>query len=153
MQDVTPLLHVTQSLAALEVAHAAAGLVRSPVFTTVQQVASRLFVVWGILYAVPNVESGSLVLFRCSVHSTPPHLRTRTSPGGKLSAPKYTIASPGGMLTVWTRTCRRPHGVPVSAAGYALTIKALAPAACPVPISARPDAVSLAAGAVTSRLR
>jgi very-long-chain (3R)-3-hydroxyacyl-CoA dehydratase len=64
VQDVARLLQTTQSLAALEVVHAGMGLVRSPVFTTAQQVASRLFVVWGILYAVPGVAAKSLTLFR-----------------------------------------------------------------------------------------
>ena len=64
VQDVTPLLHITQSLACLEIVHAAAGLVRTPVFTAVQQVASRLYVVWGILWTVPGVAEGSIVVWR-----------------------------------------------------------------------------------------
>lgn len=39
----------TQTLAALEILHAAVGLVRAPVVTTGMQVASRLLLVWGIV--------------------------------------------------------------------------------------------------------
>lgn len=39
---------IVQTGAALEVAHVALGLVRSPIGTTAMQVASRLFLVWGI---------------------------------------------------------------------------------------------------------
>lgn len=39
---------LVQSLAILEVVHAAVGFVRSPVITTAIQVASRLFMVWGV---------------------------------------------------------------------------------------------------------
>lgn len=45
---VGPATAVVQSGAALEVVHALLGWVRSPVFTTAVQVASRLFLVWGI---------------------------------------------------------------------------------------------------------
>jgi very-long-chain (3R)-3-hydroxyacyl-CoA dehydratase len=58
------VLQVTQTAAVLEIFHAAAGLVRSPLTTTVQQVASRIFVVWGILFAVPEVAGKSIALFR-----------------------------------------------------------------------------------------
>lgn len=47
---------VTQSLATLEVVHAALGLVRSPVGTTAAQVFSRLYTVWGVVEAVPSVR-------------------------------------------------------------------------------------------------
>ena len=66
------MLHITQSFAVVEVLHAAAGLVRSPIFTAAQQVASRLFIVWGILWLVPEAASKSLVLFRCA-HMLPWH--------------------------------------------------------------------------------
>ena len=63
-QDVHEVLQIAQTAAVLEVAHAAARLVRSPLATTAQQVASRIFVVWGILWAVPGVAAKSLVLGR-----------------------------------------------------------------------------------------
>jgi very-long-chain (3R)-3-hydroxyacyl-CoA dehydratase len=73
VQEVSRQLQVTQTLAVLEVVHAATGLVRSPVFTTMQQVASRLFVVWGILFAAPRATTeGSLALLQCAPLS--PHL-------------------------------------------------------------------------------
>ncbi|RDW81057.1 protein tyrosine phosphatase-like domain-containing protein [Aspergillus mulundensis] len=46
----SPLLQITQSLALLEILHSLVGIVRAPVVTTVMQVASRLFVVWAVLY-------------------------------------------------------------------------------------------------------
>lgn len=45
----------TQTLAVLEVVHAALGWVRSPVLTTASQVASRVYTVWGVVEAVPKV--------------------------------------------------------------------------------------------------
>ncbi|SJX60029.1 related to PHS1-essential 3-hydroxyacyl-CoA dehydratase of the ER membrane [Sporisorium reilianum f. sp. reilianum] len=46
--SVGPAVALVQSLAVLEVVHAAIGWVRSPVVTTAIQVASRLFMVWGV---------------------------------------------------------------------------------------------------------
>lgn len=45
-----PLLLCVQSLALMEVVHAAIGLVRSPVVTTFMQVYSRILVAWGVFY-------------------------------------------------------------------------------------------------------
>ncbi|BCS20611.1 protein tyrosine phosphatase-like domain-containing protein [Aspergillus puulaauensis] len=45
-----PLLQITQSLATLEILHSLIGIVRAPLVTTAMQVASRLFVVWAVLY-------------------------------------------------------------------------------------------------------
>ncbi|KAK1138604.1 hypothetical protein N8T08_002166 [Aspergillus melleus] len=66
----SPLLLGTQSLATLEILHSLLGLVRAPIFTTAMQVASRLLVVWGVMYLfgggnggegaiVGNVEKGA----------------------------------------------------------------------------------------------
>ena len=49
----TPL-YFAQSLAILEVFHSMLGFVSSPVVTTVMQVYSRLQLVWGIFYIVPE---------------------------------------------------------------------------------------------------
>lgn len=54
----------TQTLAVLEVMHAALGWVRSPVITTASQVASRAYTVWGVVEAVPQV-SGSAQGITC----------------------------------------------------------------------------------------
>jgi len=53
-----PLLTATQSLAFLEILHALVGIVRAPVFTTFLQVASRVLVVWGVMYAFQDRGSG-----------------------------------------------------------------------------------------------
>jgi hypothetical protein len=50
-EDVGLVLTYTQSLAAMEILHAAFGLVRSPLFSTFVQVMSRLLIVW--FYTVP----------------------------------------------------------------------------------------------------
>ncbi|OCF39989.1 3-hydroxy acyl-CoA dehydratase [Kwoniella heveanensis CBS 569] len=49
----------TQSLAVLEVVHALFGWVRSPVGTVAAQVASRVWTVWGVAEAVPEVSHTS----------------------------------------------------------------------------------------------
>lgn len=46
-----------QSLALLEVVHALLGLVRTPVTTTLMQVASRIVLVWGIVQPFPHVAN------------------------------------------------------------------------------------------------
>lgn len=50
----------TQTLAVLEVVHALLGVVRTPVFTTAMQVASRLLLVWLVVYPFPNQTTSSL---------------------------------------------------------------------------------------------
>ncbi|KAF7189134.1 putative very-long-chain (3R)-3-hydroxyacyl-CoA dehydratase, partial [Pseudocercospora fuligena] len=47
----------TQTLAGLEVVHAAIGLVRAPLFTTLMQVSSRFLLVWFIAYPFPATTS------------------------------------------------------------------------------------------------
>ncbi|TPP62966.1 Very-long-chain (3R)-3-hydroxyacyl-CoA dehydratase PASTICCINO 2 [Fasciola gigantica] len=54
------LLRIFQTLALLEVIHAVLGLVRSSPFTTMVQISSRLFVVWGVLYLLPEVKKQSI---------------------------------------------------------------------------------------------
>ncbi|KIK03521.1 hypothetical protein K443DRAFT_676696 [Laccaria amethystina LaAM-08-1] len=49
-----------QSFAVVEVLHVLFGLVRSPLQTTVMQVSSRLFLVWGITEQFPLVHSNPL---------------------------------------------------------------------------------------------
>jgi len=51
-----PLL-IFQTAALLEVVHAMVGLVRSPVMTTLMQVASRIVLTWGIANAVPVAQN------------------------------------------------------------------------------------------------
>lgn len=55
-----PLL-LFQTAAILEVLHCLLGFVRAPVVTTAMQVASRIWVLWGIVYIVPwDTTTGSL---------------------------------------------------------------------------------------------
>ncbi|KAL4872913.1 hypothetical protein BDV12DRAFT_192846 [Aspergillus spectabilis] len=49
-ETYSPLLLTAQTLAILEILHSLVGLVRAPVLTTAMQVASRLFVIWVVLY-------------------------------------------------------------------------------------------------------
>lgn len=56
-QGVAPLLIRVQSLAALEIVHAVIGVVRSNPLTVAMQVASRLFLVWGVIYPFPGAAA------------------------------------------------------------------------------------------------
>ncbi|CZS95929.1 related to protein tyrosine phosphatase-like protein (putative anti-phosphatase); pepino protein; pasticcino protein pas2 [Rhynchosporium agropyri] len=56
---VGKFLKWTQSLALLEVVHAATGLVRAPVGTTAMQVASRLLLVWGVVDTFPYLAKSA----------------------------------------------------------------------------------------------
>ncbi|KAK3009061.1 hypothetical protein RJ639_014381, partial [Escallonia herrerae] len=55
-----PLL-LAQSAAVLEILHGLVGLVRSPITATLPQIASRLYVTWGILWSFPAVQTHLLV--------------------------------------------------------------------------------------------
>ncbi|KAF5835920.1 tyrosine phosphatase-like protein [Dunaliella salina] len=57
-QEVEIPLKLVQTAAVLEVLHSAVGLVRSPVAITAMQVASRLWILWGILAPVPGPTTG-----------------------------------------------------------------------------------------------
>ncbi|ETN45048.1 uncharacterized protein HMPREF1541_09924 [Cyphellophora europaea CBS 101466] len=52
---IFPLLQWTQTIALLEILHSVLGLVRASVLTTAMQVASRILVVWGVMYLFPQV--------------------------------------------------------------------------------------------------
>lgn len=54
----SPYLTRAQSLALLEIAHSLFGLVRAPLLTTVMQVASRIFLVWGVMYPFGGSREG-----------------------------------------------------------------------------------------------
>lgn len=47
-------LIAVQSLAVVEIINAATGIVRAPLFTTIVQVLSRLLIVYGIMFLLPN---------------------------------------------------------------------------------------------------
>ncbi|CAY70228.1 3-hydroxyacyl-CoA dehydratase [Komagataella phaffii GS115] len=53
-QDTQAYVRLVQTFAIVEVYNSLVGNVRSPVFTTAVQVASRLLVVWGVFYVLPN---------------------------------------------------------------------------------------------------
>ncbi|OBZ87404.1 Very-long-chain (3R)-3-hydroxyacyl-CoA dehydratase PASTICCINO 2 [Choanephora cucurbitarum] len=54
---VWPALSYVQTAALFEVLHSLLGWVRAPVMTTAMQVASRLFLVWGVNYIVPEIHT------------------------------------------------------------------------------------------------
>ncbi|WPT18042.1 Very-long-chain [Picochlorum sp. SENEW3] len=60
-ESVQVPLKVSQSVAIMEVLHAAFGIVRSPVMITATQVASRLWILWGIVCLVPEATTTSVV--------------------------------------------------------------------------------------------
>uniref|UniRef100_K3XAL3 very-long-chain (3R)-3-hydroxyacyl-CoA dehydratase n=1 Tax=Globisporangium ultimum (strain ATCC 200006 / CBS 805.95 / DAOM BR144) TaxID=431595 RepID=K3XAL3_GLOUD len=47
-------LQIVQTMAAMEIVHAAIGFVRSPLGSTLMQVSSRLWLVWGINVLIPD---------------------------------------------------------------------------------------------------
>lgn len=54
-------LKYSQSIAVMEVIHAALGIVRSPVMITATQVASRLWILWGIVCIAPESTTTTTV--------------------------------------------------------------------------------------------
>ncbi|ORE09777.1 PTPLA-domain-containing protein [Rhizopus microsporus var. microsporus] len=54
---VWPSLSYVQTAALFEVLHSVLGFVRAPIMTTLMQVASRLFLVWGVNYFVPEIHT------------------------------------------------------------------------------------------------
>lgn len=67
-EDLGPWVVLTQTGALLEVLHAALGWVRSSPVTVAMQVASRIFMVWGIVETRPEVSKAvSLVHSHCPV--------------------------------------------------------------------------------------
>lgn len=61
-QAVELPLQISQTAAVMEILHSIFGIVRSPVAATLPQVLSRLFLVWGILWPVPQVREHWMVL-------------------------------------------------------------------------------------------
>ncbi|KAK6167868.1 hypothetical protein SNE40_021799 [Patella caerulea] len=63
-QEVEQIVQIFQTAAILEVLHCAVGFVKSSVVLTAFQVASRVFLVWGVVFSVKQVQSSpSVVLF------------------------------------------------------------------------------------------
>ncbi|KAL0090615.1 tyrosine phosphatase-like protein [Phycomyces blakesleeanus] len=54
---VWPAMQLVQTAAIFEVIHAALGWVRAPIMTTLMQVVSRLFLVWGVNYMFPEIHT------------------------------------------------------------------------------------------------
>lgn len=54
---IGPVLLASQTAMLLEIVHSALGLVPSPVGTVAMQVMSRIFIVWGQLYPVPQCQA------------------------------------------------------------------------------------------------
>lgn len=63
-------LRATQTLALLEVVHAALGLVRASPVTTAMQVASRLMLVWGVLTPYSEIVISRNVMGKASAGTT-----------------------------------------------------------------------------------
>lgn len=55
-KQVSQLLQVVQTVAVLEILHSLIGIVKAAPFPTMMQVASRLYIVWLVLYAYPFQE-------------------------------------------------------------------------------------------------
>lgn len=64
---VEPLLQIFQTAAVLEILHSATGWVRSNLMVTTAQVFSRVFLLWGVVWSVPEVQGSKFILcFLCA---------------------------------------------------------------------------------------
>lgn len=59
-QNVEILLRIVQTIATLEILHAYIGLVKTSFVTTAMQIFSRLLVVWGVLFIVPEIQGRTI---------------------------------------------------------------------------------------------
>ncbi|GLC35795.1 hypothetical protein PLESTB_000495100 [Pleodorina starrii] len=71
-------LKVSQTAAIMEVIHSAIGLVRSPVAITGMQVASRLWVLWGIINLAPDQATRGALLLGPKLADFQPQLNLAT---------------------------------------------------------------------------
>ncbi|ESO83230.1 hypothetical protein LOTGIDRAFT_222938 [Lottia gigantea] len=60
-KEVDYIVQIFQTAAILEVLHCAVGFVKSSVVLTAFQIASRVFLVWGIVYSVKEVQTSPAV--------------------------------------------------------------------------------------------
>jgi len=61
--EVEPVLQIFQTAAVLEVLHSAVGFVKSNPLLTAVQVYSRVFLVWGVVWSVEQVQTNSFIIF------------------------------------------------------------------------------------------
>ncbi|GIK03324.1 hypothetical protein Aspvir_007393 [Aspergillus viridinutans] len=87
----SPLLTTTQTLAGLEILHSLLGIVRAPVMTTAMQVASRLLLVWGVMYLFHDRGDGHGGIVGGDFHESLPY-----GPGAKVG--DYAFL---GCLAAW----------------------------------------------------
>jgi very-long-chain (3R)-3-hydroxyacyl-CoA dehydratase len=91
VQAVETPLKLAQTAAIAEVLHAGVGLVRSPVLITATQVASRIWILWGIVNAAPDaITARSISLLPGALAGVLPSLAHRLS---------LSLAS---LLTAWS---------------------------------------------------
>lgn len=113
-------LKIFQSLAVLEVLHAASGLVRASLPTTALQLASRLGVLWGIVACVPASQAT-------------PALVSMVAAWSLTEVPRYlyfTVAAAGGspsFALTWLRYSTFFPLYPVGAASEFATVVAALP--------------------------
>ena len=62
-----PVLVYAQSAAVMECVHIAFGMVRSPLFSTLLQVFSRVTLLWIVTWPFEHVQKSSLTLMRCDL--------------------------------------------------------------------------------------
>lgn len=60
-KDVELPLKIAQTAAVLEIVHSLTGVVKSPIMTTLMQVFSRIWLLWGIINLVPGPTTGGAV--------------------------------------------------------------------------------------------
>ncbi|KAL8572571.1 hypothetical protein ACOMHN_017205 [Nucella lapillus] len=61
--EVEFILQIFQTAAVMEIVHSAVGLVKSNPVLTGFQVFSRVFLLWGVVWSVPQVQTGQFIVF------------------------------------------------------------------------------------------
>ncbi|KAK1765761.1 tyrosine phosphatase-like protein [Phialemonium atrogriseum] len=86
---------ITQTFATLEILHSVLGIVPSPLFTTLMQVASRLFLMWLVTYPFPSVTTSPAYSSMLCAWSLTELIRygyfTAKLTGGDASPPPYWL--------------------------------------------------------------
>ncbi|XP_076437785.1 very-long-chain (3R)-3-hydroxyacyl-CoA dehydratase 2-like [Babylonia areolata] len=61
--EVEPVLQIFQTAAVLEIVHSAVGVVKSNPVLTGFQVFSRVFLLWGVVWSVPQVQTSDFIVY------------------------------------------------------------------------------------------
>lgn len=145
--EVEQVLKIVQTAAIMEVLHALLGVVRSPWFTTLLQVASRVTILWGFLWAIPSTQGqigATLCITSWAAVEIPRYLFYAFNVMGSSPYPLfylryslffvlYPTGISGELLTVWAAlpTLKDSSAIslsvgPVTVSGYMVALAILA---------------------------